>query len=463
MKHIENFHTVNLVSCWNVGSPSFCFPNKTIRRNKVFSYLETLLLNMLFLVVFLLFIPHIIETNVKNISSRQKYLIKLLSVLTAMISCMLFPFHIGDEINMDLRTIALMVGGLYLGRKTSVTLVAIFILFRMYITGLGSGFYASAISSIVILVMLFLIGKSFDKAMKKKRIIIACSFSFFVCMVIFVLRFFLFDHINYSDYMVILTFFSIHLLSTFFIVYFYELLQESAYMNQQVIKAEKLEVVSHLASSISHEVRNPLTVVKGILQMLHKKEWDEEKSKEFIEISLQEIDRANDIIINYLTFAKTAPEKHITVDLAQELKRSINVITPMANMNSVDIQTTIVPCQIKGDPQLLQQCFLNITKNCIEAMPNGGNLFIRTEEINDSILVEIKDTGDGMTNEQLSRLGEPFFTTKGREGTGLGMMAVIKIIKLLKGKLEVTSNKNEGTQFRLTFPRDRGTGQLTQN
>ncbi|MEH7235988.1 HAMP domain-containing sensor histidine kinase [Bacillus sp. JJ1562] len=417
----------------------------------MFTYIETLLLNMLFLIVFVLFIPHLIETSVKNLSCKLKKVFQLVSVLIAMISCMSFPFHIGDEIIMDLRTIAIMVGGLYIGRKASLILVAIFLIIRLYLGGLGSGFYASAITSLIVLFALLLIRNTFDRAMKHKRIFIVCSFSFFLCSFILLTRV-LFGHLHLSDYMVITTFFLVHLLSTFFIFYFCEMLRDFTNMNMQVIKAEKLEVVSHLASSISHEVRNPLTVVKGILQMLYRNEWDEDKRNQFIEISLQEIDRANDIIGNYLTFAKTVQEEYIIVDLDQELNRSINVITPMANMNCVDIQTNIVPCRMKGDSQLLQQCFLNITKNCIEAMPNGGNLFIGTDELNDGVVIEIKDSGEGMTNEQLRRLGEPFFTTKGREGTGLGMMAVFKIIKLMNGKLEVTSNINEGTQFRIHFP-----------
>lgn len=416
------------------------------------TYIETLLLNMLFLVVFLIFIPYLIKSNGKNFSDQFKEILQLISVIVAMISCMFFPFHIGNEIIMDLRTIAIMFGGLYLGSKASLSLVTIFIVIRLYLGELGSGFYAAALTGILILIILFLIRQSFKRARKHKRILIACSFSFFVSTIILVIRTVVFGHLHLSDYMVIIIFFLVHLLCTFFIFYFRELLQESLDMNMQVIKAEKLEVVSHLAASISHEVRNPFTVVKGILQMLSKDEWEIEKRKQFIEISLQEIDRANDIIGNYLTFAKSVHQEYVVVELDQELIRSINVITPLANMNCVDILMAIQPCRVKGDPQLLQQCFLNITKNCIEAMPSGGKLSIRTEEVNDGVVIEINDTGEGMSNEQLKRLGEPFFTTKGREGTGLGMMAVIKIIKLMQGKLDVTSHKDEGTQFRIYFP-----------
>ncbi|WP_174733275.1 sensor histidine kinase [Mesobacillus harenae] len=299
------------------------------------------------------------------------------------------------------------------------------------------------------MIVLLSLADIFDKATKQNRIIIACSFSLFISTLVFLIRAILFDHLIGSDFMVVTAFFLIHFLSTFFIVYFYEMLNEALTINKQIIKAEKLEVVCHLASSISHEVRNPLTVVKGFLQMLNEKEFEEDKRKKFIDLSLQEIDRANDIIGSYLTFAKPVQQEPAIIDLKQELDRSITVITPLANMNSVEIQTRIEHCYIKGDPLLLQQCFLNIIKNSIEAMPNGGTLCINTENINGQVLIEITDDGEGMMDEQLRRLGEPFFTTKGREGTGLGMMAVIKIIDMMNGKLDVSSNKKEGTQFRI--------------
>ncbi|MFN7252392.1 MAG: ATP-binding protein [Anaerobacillus sp.] len=418
----------------------------------MYNYLEALLLNMLFLVVFLLFIPHIIETNLKNLSSKQKEQIKLGSTIVAMISCMSFPFQIGDEIFMDLRTVAIMVGGFYLGRKATVILVVIFLIYRSYLGGLGSGVLAAVTAGTILLIALFLLHDIFNKATKRKKVFIACSFSLFLCIILLVVRAILFEHLICSDYMAMIAFLSIHLLSTFFIVYFYEVMRETVYLNKQVIKAEKLEIVSHLASSISHEVRNPLTVVKGFLQMLTKDKLDEEKRDMYIELSLNEIDRANDIIVNYLTFAKPAQPEYVIIDLQRELNRSIDMIRPMANMHCVEIDANIEPSYIKGDTQLLQQCFLNITKNCIEAMPNGGNLLINTKEIDGDIMIEITDTGEGMTKEQLHRLGEPFFTTKGREGTGLGMMAVLKIIENMNGKLDVKSNVKEGTKFSIYFP-----------
>lgn len=416
-------------------------------------YLDALLLNALFLIVFLIFIPHLVETNLKTLSRKQKKMIFLVSVIIAIISSMSFPFQIGDQILMDLRTVAMIVGGLYLGRQASVVIVGVFLSYRLFLGGLGSGFYAAFIASMIILITLILLASTFDKATKRKKIIIACSFSLFISIIVLVIRAALTNQIFIADFMMILSFLTLHLVSTFFIVYFTELTREIVYVNNRIIKAEKLEIVSQLASSISHEVRNPLTVVKGFLQLLAQNDLSEEKRKEFINYSLQEIDRANDIIGNYLTFAKPAPEKMILMDLKLELQKAINIIKPMANMNCIEIDTKIDRYYLRGDPQLLQQGLLNITKNCIEAMPIDGILFIETKEKNNKIMIRITDNGKGMTKDQILRLGEPYFTTKGGEGTGLGMMAAIQIIEIMNGKLEVKSRINEGTQFKIYFPK----------
>lgn len=143
------------------------------------------------------------------------------------------------------------------------------------------------------------------------------------------------------------------------------------------------------------------------------------------------------------------------MDVKQELYKAINIITPLANMNCIEVETRIETFYIYGDSQLFQQCLLNITKNCIEAMQESGKLSIETWEKNWQLIITIADTGKGMTPDQLSRLGEPYFTTKGREGTGLGMMAVLQIVEMMNGELKVTSKVNEGTNFYLSFPIER--------
>ncbi|WP_096200746.1 ATP-binding protein [Bacillus sp. FJAT-45350] len=413
------------------------------------NYIEPLLLNMLFLVVFLLFVPHIVDTNFKHTSENKKNIIKLFSSAFAVISCISFPFYVNDEIIMDLRWIPIIISGLYIGRKASVILVGVALTYRLLTSGADIGFYNATLVAFIILVAIIFSYGFFNKATKKGRFLIGIGLSLFIALILLVVLVYI--AIEFISPYFLLSYTLIFLISTICIIYFLELMRETVYFNKRIIRAEKFEVVSQLASSISHEVRNPLTVVKGFLQMLNNNELPENKKKMYIELSLQEIERANDIIGNYLSFSKPTPEENVILDIKRELVHSIDLITPLLNMNSVTIETDIQPFYIKGDPKTFQQCLLNITKNCIEAMPDGGTLSIRTEEVFDKVMIEIADTGIGMTSVQLARLGEPYYTTKGREGTGLGMMAAIQIIEIMSGKFEVASKLHEGTQIRMFF------------
>jgi two-component system, sporulation sensor kinase B len=130
----------------------------------------------------------------------------------------------------------------------------------------------------------------------------------------------------------------------------------------------------------------------------------------------------------------------------------IDILRPLANMSSVEIQTSLIPFNVKGEREKFQQCLLNIMKNAIEAMPNGGLLDIYVSLNKNNILIRISDTGVGMTREQLERLGEPYFTTKGTKGTGLGMMVVYRIIESMNGTIQITSEVNKGTQVSVYLP-----------
>lgn len=218
-------------------------------------------------------------------------------------------------------------------------------------------------------------------------------------------------------------------------------------------KSEKLQIVSHLAASISHEVRNPLTVVKGFMQMFYEN-LQEDSKKQYWDIAIQELDRAAEIINDYLMFAKPAIENKEKVSIWQEIEHAVNIVTPLANMNSVHIRPPSgnKGGYVLGDRQKLQQCLVNIFKNGIEAMPNGGELQIFIHHHHSEYLqIDIHDSGIGMTQEQLNRLGEPYFSTK-ENGTGLGMMVSFSIVKGMNGKIQVTSELNKGTCFSIELP-----------
>ena len=128
------------------------------------------------------------------------------------------------------------------------------------------------------------------------------------------------------------------------------------------------------------------------------------------------------------------------------------MLTPSAQKNAVNIVTNFAEeSLVIGDSQKFHQCLVNIMKNGIESMPSGGTLTIETAISASNVVITIKDTGSGMTDEQLSRIGEPYFSTKGKQGTGLGILVVFSIIRSMNGNIHVESEVDVGTTFELNF------------
>lgn len=224
-------------------------------------------------------------------------------------------------------------------------------------------------------------------------------------------------------------------------------------MKREIINTEKLQAVSHLAASISHEVRNPLTATKGFLQLLKSDDnLSKEKKQQFIDIAISELNRAENIINDYLAFAKPSMELQETIEIQSEINKVIEIVKPLANMNAVFIQCHVPVFYVNGEKHLFQQCFVNLVKNAIESMQGGGVLILEAQQSKKGINITISDTGIGMTDEQLGRLGEPYFSTKGIKGTGLGMVAVYRIVKSMHGSIRVKSKPQEGTTFTIYLP-----------
>ncbi len=237
------------------------------------------------------------------------------------------------------------------------------------------------------------------------------------------------------------------------LVYYMENLKRSRILKREIINTEKLQAVSHLAASISHEVRNPLTATKGFLQLLKSDDnLSKEKKQQFIDIAISELNRAENIINDYLAFAKPSMELKETIEIQSEIHKVIEIVKPLANMNAVFIQCHVPVFYVNGEKHLFQQCFVNLVKNAIESMQGGGVLILKAQQNKKGINITITDTGIGMTDEQLGRLGEPYFSTKGMKGTGLGMVAVYRIVKSMHGSIRVKSKPQEGTTFTIYLP-----------
>ena len=228
---------------------------------------------------------------------------------------------------------------------------------------------------------------------------------------------------------------------------------ETKKLHDEMKKLGELKTVSQMAASISHEVRNPLTVVRGFNQLLKNHDLTEEQKELYIQLSLEELDRAESIIADYLTFAKPSLEHLKPLDVSKEIDYIVQVLNPYATMSNIFIQVEREddPLHIFGESKELRQSLINIMKNGIESMEPGGTLFIHVKKAKENAVIVIKDTGKGMSTKQIEKLGTPYYSTKDK-GTGLGTMVAFSIIKAMQGEIEVESEIGKGTSFTISIP-----------
>jgi two-component system sporulation sensor kinase B len=236
-------------------------------------------------------------------------------------------------------------------------------------------------------------------------------------------------------------------------VYIIESIRRNADLKKELIFSEKMNIASVISASVAHEIRNPLTSVRGFIQLLTQTELNPEKKQMYGEICLEEIDRAEQIINDYLSLAKPYPEVEEKLDLGEEIQYICNVLTSLANLTGAEVEIKYdINLFVLGDRQKLRQSIINIAKNGIEAMENKrGILKIEAYRRNNEVILSISDTGIGMTIDQINRLGVPYFSNKNK-GTGLGMMVSFSFIKGMLGKINVKSELGKGTVFDISFP-----------
>ena len=219
---------------------------------------------------------------------------------------------------------------------------------------------------------------------------------------------------------------------------------------QLMIKSEKLSVAGQLAAGIAHEIRNPLTAIKGFLQLLNS---GIDEKQQYYEIMLSELNRIELILSELLVLSKPKEVLFRKTKVRSLLKDVVTLLDTQANMNNVQIELLIYDenLVINCDENQMKQVFINFIKNSIDAMPKGGMIFIRVKQENDKVKISFIDQGCGIPEEVLKKVGEPFYTTK-EKGTGLGVMISYNIIENHNGLVSVTSKVNAGTTFEVTLP-----------
>ncbi|WP_169087173.1 sensor histidine kinase [Paenibacillus sp. PL91] len=221
--------------------------------------------------------------------------------------------------------------------------------------------------------------------------------------------------------------------------------------NNELQRSEKMEMISQLAASIAHEVRNPLQVTRGFLQLLGSKA-NNEKDKSYMIIAIDELDRASEIITDFLTFAKPQLEHTSILNIKEELQQIEGILVPLATMQGGIINVnTNTDLYVRGNSSKLKQALINIIKNSIESLTDNGVIDIQAYDYMEEVLIRIKDNGEGMNEADLMRLGEPYYSKKSK-GTGLGLMVTFRIIEAMQGKIIFKSTKGVGTEVIIHLP-----------
>ncbi|WP_457566194.1 sensor histidine kinase [Caldithrix abyssi] len=224
-------------------------------------------------------------------------------------------------------------------------------------------------------------------------------------------------------------------------------------MERKLRMADRLAIIGELTASLAHEVRNPLASIRGSIQILKEQAPENLKASEFFTILEHETQRINTVVDNYLNFARRPAQSKSTINLYEVLDILIKMVESKARKQNVSIQTAFeenLPL-FDSDPNALKQVLMNLLLNGLQAMPEGGRLIVQARQDNGQLIISIIDRGKGMTEEQLEKIFQPFYTTK-KEGTGLGLSIVKRIADENNWQIKAESKLNEGSRFDLIIP-----------
>lgn len=225
-------------------------------------------------------------------------------------------------------------------------------------------------------------------------------------------------------------------------------------LQETLRRQEKLAAIGGLAAGVAHEIRNPLSSIKGIASYFKKKFSHVSEDKEAAEVMIQEVDRLNRVISELLDFVRPTDLHVKEADMNGIIEHAIRLIRTEAAAQEIEIQLDLAPAPLTAqvDADRFSQCFLNLYLNALQAMAPGGRLKVTSARLEDqSIKIDIADNGRGIEPGNLEKIFNPYFTTKA-SGTGLGLTIVNKIIEAHNGQLKVHSTEGKGTVFSILLP-----------
>lgn len=224
-------------------------------------------------------------------------------------------------------------------------------------------------------------------------------------------------------------------------------------LEEQVRQSEKLAVIGELAAGTAHEIRNPLTSVRGFIQLLDRKYGDDAPEKEYFRIILSELNRVNDIIREFLLLSKPTNPNLRLIDVNTVMEDVKTLMSSDALLRNIDLQFQLsdVPAICEVDVEQIKQVFINLIRNAFEAIKLHGRLSVSIRVAGEDCEISFADNGPGIRKDALGRIFEPFYTTK-EEGTGLGLTVSYRIIQNHGGTIDVESEEGRGATFYVRLP-----------
>jgi len=231
--------------------------------------------------------------------------------------------------------------------------------------------------------------------------------------------------------------------------------QEQRKLEAQLNQSERLAALGQMCAGVSHEIRNPLGIIRSTAELLASTGTSTESQKKLSSMIIEESGRLNNIVTEFLDFARPQLPNLQDVNLDEIIMRNLQFLKPQLEQENVTVRHNISDrsLQIKADPQLLYRAFLNVIANAMQSMENTRRLLtIDISDAKESYLVSIQDTGCGIKRENLDRIFDPFFSTKDK-GSGLGLSIVRNIVESHNGTVEIETLEGVGTNVKISLPK----------
>ncbi len=229
--------------------------------------------------------------------------------------------------------------------------------------------------------------------------------------------------------------------------------QERLRLKEQLSRAEHMSSIGEMVAAVSHEIRNPLGIIRNSSELLKKKIADIDPANTIPDIIIEESTRLNSIITDFLNYARPRNPELAPCRIEEVLEKNLTYLAPQIKQQGCQVfqfYESNLPV-IMADADMLYQVFLNILINAMQAMQAGGKIIIKTRSASDAVVVVMEDEGSGIPDDLLEKVWDPFFTTK-ETGTGLGLGVVKKIIDMHAGEIQIRNRTAGGTQVMIRLP-----------